>query len=269
MRVHITGERGFIAGHLRRELRGQGHEVTGSDVEAALAPELVLASEPELVVHAGAVVGRDLRGLDTQRAVLLNVVSTELLANACAEAGVRLLYVSSSECARPFNLYGLSKKWGEEACELRMPPERLLIARLSMPYGPGHAPGSGRAALTNFLWAALHDEPLVVHRDSSRSWCWIGDTVRALALLCSDRAGVGYYYVGRDDNEHTMLAVAELCVEAVPGCTSPIEVVDPPPGYALHKHFRFDRLHALGWRPTVELEEGIERTLEWLEEREA
>ena len=44
----------------------------------------------------------------------------------------------------PYNLYGLTKRWGEEACQLYC-PQGLKVLRLSMPFGPGLLPGKGRA----------------------------------------------------------------------------------------------------------------------------
>jgi nucleoside-diphosphate-sugar epimerase len=311
VRVHVTGERGFVARHLLRELADRGHETSATDVEHALAPELIvgyggvpseeLPDSPDVIVHAGAIVGRELRGMGTQRAIELNTTSTALLASAAAAAGIPLVYLSTSEVygprdgaiafeddpltTLPHNLYGLTKRWGEETCRLAYAgrPELLTIARLSMPYGPGHLPGSGRAALTNFLWAAMRGDPLVVHRGASRSWCWIGDTVRALATLAeyaADRGSFGpsrtkwfgypaVYNVGRDDNETSMADVADLALETVfadEETTAHVYLVDPPAGYSLSKRLDVSRLHELGWRPTVELDEGIGFTYRWLRE---
>ena len=42
-----------------------------------------------------------------------------------------------------------------------------------------------------------------------------------------------------------------------------IEVVEPPAGPAPElRHLDFGRLHAIGWRPEVDLEDGMRRTLE-------
>lgn len=298
MRAHVTGARGFIARHLLAELESRGHVVSSSDVEEAFAPELVLAHEPDVVIHAGAIVGRELRGLGRERTVSLNASSTAILANACRGLELPLVYLSTSEVygprvdgtlafeddelvELPHNLYGLTKRWGEEACRLeyRERPELLTLARLSMPYGPGHFPGSGRAALTNFLWAAMRGDPLVVHRGARRSWCWIGDTVRALAILSELAAGrreAGWLAeplvvnVGRDDNERAMLEVAELAlatvVDDVGETGAAIALVDPPAGYTLVKRLDVSRMRELGWIPVVELEEGVGYTYRWLRE---
>lgn len=277
MKIHVTGSKGFIAGHLIAELLDRGHEVTGSDRELAWEPESFLRS-CDLCVHAGAVVGR-VRG-SAPDAVSWNAGSTNLLAETAAKLGRRVLYISTSEVygnaggtaheshalgRLPHNLYGLTKRWGEETLRLHLPPELLTVARLSMPYGPGHPPGEGRAALTNFLWCAMHGDPLVVHRDSRRSWCWVGDTVSALALLADlQRTGAGVWNIGRDDNELSMLEVAQLAI-LLTDSRSELDIVNPPSNQTLVKRLSTEKIRRLGWAPEVELEEGARRTLRWLE----
>src|SRR2546427_620713 len=111
----------------------------------------------------------------------------------------------------PHNAYGLSKRHGEEFCKLYA-PNNLSIMRFSMPYGPGLPAGRGRAALVNFLYNALHLEPITVHRGSERSWCWIGDTVRGVRILLEQQIH-GTFNIGRDDNARPMREVAEMACD--------------------------------------------------------
>lgn len=274
MKIHLTGSRGFVARWLKDELGAAGHELSGSELEDAYNPELWLdhLSRPELVVHLGALVGR-VRG--SQRSALdLNVWSTHVWAQACAQRRIRFLYVSSSECYEPRNVYGLTKRWGEDCCRLAFEGqlEHLQIARLAMPYGPGHPPGNGRAALVNFLDLARRNETLTVHDGATRSWCWIGDTVHGLRRLLESSRSVlsfddGVVDVGRNDNVTSMLDVARRAV-ALTASSSEIEIVPCPPDYSLEKRVDATPLRLLGFKPQVELEEGMRRTLSWLEGRE-
>jgi nucleoside-diphosphate-sugar epimerase len=210
-----------------------------------------------------------------------NAIMTAMVAKACGDRGVRMMYASTSEvygdwgdrvCLEdapftkiPHNAYGLSKRWGEEACRLYA-PENLTIMRFSMPYGHGLPAGRGRAALINFLYSALHLEPITVHRGSERSWCWIGDTVRATRILLEGEHK-GPFNVGRDDNARSMLEVAEMACDLAGAPYDLIQLVDPPERQTVVKRLATSKIRMLGWTPRVSLEEGMERVYEWVREQ--
>ncbi len=284
MRILVTGADGFIGQHLVRELSAHGHEVLGADRDdvdlrqAGAADWLLAAMEPEVVVHLAAKVGRLFGEQDVSETILDNAGMTALVAKACGDRGVRLAYASTSEvygdmglvtaveadgfAGLPHNAYGLSKRWGEEACHLYAPTP--LILRLSMPYGPGHPPGIGRAALTNILHQALHGKRIPIHSGSERAWCWVGDTVRAIRLLV-EGGYVGAFNVGRDDNALPMLEVARRACEMVGASDELIDLVEPPRMQTVVKRLSTAKLRmATGWEPEVELGEGMRRVLAYV-----
>jgi nucleoside-diphosphate-sugar epimerase len=226
-------------------------------------------------------VGRLFGEQDMGETVSNNVLVTAEVARACAEQGVPLTYTSTSEVygdgtehewgeldlyqAHPHNAYGLTKRQGEEFCRLYA-PGGLQVARLSMPYGPGLPPGRGRAALVTFLDQARKGEVLTVHKDSERSWCWVGDTVRGLRLII-EQSEAGAWNVGRDDNRVPMRRVAELACSLTGAPESLIHEVAAPQRQTVVKRLSTQKLRALGWAPQVELEEGMVRVLRWLEAR--
>jgi nucleoside-diphosphate-sugar epimerase len=282
MRVHVTGGDGFVGRHVKRALADRGHSVTSSGRGAALTPGVVLKSD--LVIHAGACVGRERCAEDKAHAIAMNVTSTARLAEVCAERRINLLLVSSAEVygnargplheshllGTPRNFYALTKLWAEGACRLLLPSELLSIARLGMQYGPG-----GRAdTLSNFLRAAISGEELQVYRGARRSWTYVEDTARALALIAE--ASMRW----REHGRHTpqpmvynvdsgavleLLTVAGLVAELF-GEEPPVEV-SPPPGYSDIPLLETERIRSLGWTPRVTLGDGIKRTHEWLRER--
>lgn len=286
MRVGVTGAAGFIGGWLLAELTAAGHEVSGFDLEPSaderiwfgdlLHPHVVgawlTATHPDVVVHLAAQVGRVFGEDDIRRTVRRNAEITTIVAQACGRRSVRLAYASTSEIygdhgdelvdedadwRLPGNLYGLSKRWGEEVSRLYA-PERLVIVRPSMPYGPGAPPGRGRRAMDTMLWAGEHRMPITVHRGAERSWCWVGDVVRGIRLTL-EQPGPGVFNVGRDDDPRSMLDIARLACKIAGAPEDLIVEVDPPPGQTVVKRLSTDRLRALGWAPTVELEDGMER----------
>jgi nucleoside-diphosphate-sugar epimerase len=283
MKILVTGAAGFIGSHLCPELRAHGYEVLepSDDLLEPGAMRRLLAQKPDLVVHLAAKVGRLFGEMDQFKTVVDNAGMTTIVSGACGEAGIPLAYASSSEVygdgseriwhesdlyqADPHNIYGLSKRWGEDACRLYA-SEGLTVLRLSMPYGPGHPPGSGRAALTQFLDCAMRRVPLSVHRGSERSWCWVGDTVRGIRMVLESGEG-GAWNIGRDDNSLSLRTVAEMACDLVGAPRSLIEEGEAPSRQTVIKRLSTEKLRSLGWKPEVELEEGMRRTLEWLEGR--
>ena len=277
MKITVTGAGGFLGGHLVPELQQAGHTVDGFDrrdgdlSQPGQASYLIQRSSPEVVVHLAAQVGRQFGEIDPTFTITSNATVTALVAKATVDVGARLVYLSSSEIygdldgadvhedttpALPTNLYGLTKRWGEEVA--RLYDKQATIVRLSMPYGPGLPPGKGRAAIVNFLAAAHYREPITVHRDSERCWCWIGDTVRGLRMVI-ESGFTGIFNLGRDDNPTSMMTVAEIAGETV-GVIPEIIEVPAPADQVLVKRLKTTRLRSLGWAPTVDLEDGMERT---------
>jgi dTDP-glucose 4,6-dehydratase len=293
MRILVTGSHGFIGRHLCPQLQDRGHEMLGIDRQAtaranrhdlrqSIRPVLE-RYKPDLVVHLAAHVGRLFGEDDMIAAITDNAQATTLLARDCGELGIRVAYASTSEIygdrgdhvchetdpldVLPHNLYGLSKRWGEEACQLYS--DRPTIFRFSMPYGPGVAPGRGRRALDTMLWQAHHALPITVHHGAERSWCWVGDTVRAIIMVLENTRG-GIWNVGRDDVPVPMLDLARKCCELCD--RDPAELVRevPAPGrQTVVKRLATSKIRGLGWEPTVELDDGLRRMLAWVRQFDA
>jgi nucleoside-diphosphate-sugar epimerase len=290
MKILITGAAGFIGSHLVDELHLHGHDVHGIDHRPAplidpgdlLTPgvfaDCLDRHQPDLVVHLAAQVGRLFGEDDIRHTVRSNTEMTAVVAAECGRRGIRLAYASTSEvygdrgdrvCREtdplnvlPHNAYGLTKRQGEEFCQLYT--EDPILFRFSMPYGPGVPPGRGRRALDTMLWQAHHRLPITVHRGAERSWCWIGDTVNGIVRVLESGEG-GAWNVGRDDRPFTMLSLAHLACElAGADARNLIEVVDPPARQTVVKRLSTEKLRDLGWEPAVELAEGIVRVHEWV-----
>ena len=292
MKVLLTGGSGFIGSHLERELRDAGHDVWVFDTKISNRHDLRFPHNVnelfdhipvDTCVHLAAKVGRLFGEDNPMETVVDNVGMTALVAEACGKRGIRLAYASTSEVygdngdqtcdelegpfTLPHNLYGISKGMGEDVCE-HYAPERLLIFRFSMPYGPGLPAGRGRAAIINMLHQALHGKPIPVHDGAERSWCYIGDTVRAVRLAL-EKPDAGIFNVGRDDAAVSMLKVAEMACSLTGASPSLIETIPAPANQTVVKRLSTERVRRLGWIPRVSLDEGMRETLRWVERLDA
>lgn len=281
MRMLLTGAAGFIGSYLTQELRNAGHHVVGVDYQDGdlatpnTAHRIIANCQPNIVVHLAAKVGRLFGEENPSVTIASNAMATTYVARACANLGIRLVYASTSEAfgdpgkriagenergGLPHNLYGLSKRWGEETAWLYA-PTGLQILRLSMPYGPGLPAGWGRAAVITFLWQAHHRKTITVHHGGRRCLCWIGDLIAGIRMVI-ENGGTGAWTIGRDDNETLMLDVARMACKIAGASSDLIKEVESPPNQTIIKRLNISRLIEIGWRPSVDLLEGMNRTYE-------
>jgi dTDP-glucose 4,6-dehydratase len=286
MKYLVTGAEGFLGSRLVTELERRGHLVYGIDmIDGDLSEvgvfQIILEREAmfdpiDAVIHLAAQPGRVFGENDIERTITLNAKMTTLIAKACGELGVRLIYTSTSEVygdaegheldevdvPQPKNLYGLTKLWGEQVCELYAPDD-LLIVRPTMPYGPGMEVGYGRAALPTFLSNLSRGMPIEVHAGAKRSWCFITDLIVGFAFAienCEDHI----INVGRDDDLRTMLEVAHRAAEITGADPDLISESTADETITLVKNLSTKRLYDLGFVPIVPLRKGMQRTYEEL-----
>ena len=139
------------------------------------------------------------------------------------------------------------------------------IVRIFNTYGPRMRPDDGRAIPT-FIRQALMGEPLTVAGDGSqtRSVCYVDDLVDGIVrLLRSDQPGP--VNIG-NPHELTVLELAHR-VRAAAGSSSPVVHLPRPEDDPCVRQPDITLAKAeLGWKPTVTLEEGLDRTVGWFRE---
>ena len=142
----------------------------------------------------------------------------------------------------------------------------VRIVRIFNTYGPRMRPDDGRA-VSNFLVQALRGQPITIFGDGSqtRSFTYVDDEIRGfLALLDSDLTSP--INIG-NDNEFTIAQLAELIVD-VTGSSSELVYLPLPVDDPMQRRPDLTKARTLlGWEPTVQLREGIERTAEYFASR--
>ena len=142
---------------------------------------------------------------------------------------------------------------------------RSKIIRIFNTYGPRMLPNDGRV-VSNFIIQALNNEDITIYGDGkqTRSFQYIDDLIEGMVrMMDTEDDFTGPINIG-NPNEFPVLELAERVIRMT-GSTSkivfkPLPTDDPKqrqPDIKLAKE-------KLGWQPTVELEDGLKRMIEYL-----
>lgn len=141
---------------------------------------------------------------------------------------------------------------------------RIKVVRLFNTYGPRMHPHDGRV-VSNFIVHALAGKPLTVYGngDQTRSFCYVDDLIDGLvAMMASADAITGPINLG-NPGEFTIAELAEKVIEMT-GTTAGIENLPLPQDDPTRRQPDISRARAeLGWQPTVPLDDGLRRTVEY------
>ncbi len=141
---------------------------------------------------------------------------------------------------------------------------KIKVARIFNTYGPRMHPQDGRV-VSNFIMQALEGRPLTLYGDGSqtRSFCYVDDLVDALILLMNSPDEVtGPVNLG-NPGEFTIKELAEQVV-ALTGSTAGIEYLPLPTDDPTRRRPDISTAKKLlGWSPTISLEAGLPRTVEY------
>ena len=167
----------------------------------------------------------------------------------------------------PRSVYDEGKRFAEAtvAAYRREHGVDTAIARIFNTYGPRMSLDDGRV-VPAFTRQALEDEPLTVAGDGAqtRSLCWVEDTVDGLVRLLTSHEP-GPVNIGNDD-ETTMLELARRIIELT-GSRSTITHIPLPQDDPKVRRPDIGRARrTLGWSPQTSAEEGLKRTVRWVEE---
>ena len=297
-KVLVTGGAGFIGSHLVDALIERGFDVVIVDNLSTGKRENL---NPKAVFHESDI--RDLEKIkpvfkDIDYVLHLaarprvpysiefpaeshsnNVLGTLNVLLAAKDAGVKKLIFSSSSSVygeqerlplheemitNPKSPYALQKLMGEKYCQLfhKLYGLPTVSLRFFNVYGPRISfEGSYILVLGVFLQQKIKGESLTIEGDGeqSRDFTYVGDTVRAVvSAMESDKVGKGEVINIGAGNNYTVNKLAQL----IGG-----EIVYKPARKGDIRHTLADNQKAkklLNWKPTVKIEEGIEKVKKWM-----
>jgi UDP-glucuronate decarboxylase len=141
---------------------------------------------------------------------------------------------------------------------------RIKVIRIFNTYGARMHPQDGRV-VSNFIVQALRGEDLTIYGDGTqtRSFCYVDDLIEGMiSAMSTPDEFTGPVNIG-NPREFTMLELATLVIKMT-GSKSQL-VFKPLPGDDPRQRKPDISLAktALDWSPTIELEQGLERTIKY------
>lgn len=255
------------------------------DITDASLVDLLIA-ECDAIVHFAAESHVDRSILGPEAFVRTNVLGTFTLLEAARKYNKRFHHVSTDEVfgalapsdpafdeATPYDPrspYSASKAGSDFLVRAYFHTFGLpiTISNCSNNYGPYHFPEKLiPLAITNLL----EGKKVPVYGDGAqvRDWLYVEDHARAIDLILEKGTIGETYCVGGDGERENIWIVKEL-LKLLGQDESSIEYVKDRPGHDRRYAINYDKIKTeLGWEPTVTLEAGLAKTVEWFKVNEA
>ena len=300
--VLITGAAGFIGSHLTRRLVREGARVSAlvlpgcsrrrlSDIEGkikiypvdirdgAALVEVAEEIKPRKIFHLAGIttVDRSPSKLDLSLAVnlggtlnllraLAGIEYDALVCTCTAEAYGKNQPPFREEMALdPLSSYSLSKAAATLACKTWANSfgARITVLRLFLVYGPDQEEGR---FLPQLIKSGLTKQPLrMTSGEQTREYTYIDDVIESFLLAAEKGRGSGQVFNIGTGREISLRDLVKK-VEEIMGRKIVLKPEVLP--YRENEIWRYvgdhtEAANILGWRPTVSLETGLARTIEW------
>ena len=255
--------------------------VQGDIRDALMLRSLFADEEIDEVYHLAAKVGVR-ESIDAEEEYMdVNVEGTRTLLLEMARADVhRLLFTSSSSVygrstsfpseedhpLSPISPYAKSKLQAEHLCQehQRKGGVDARIVRLFTVYGPGVRPNM---AISRFVEKTIGHQPLTILGDGSaeRDFTYISDVIRGMCLVMS--AAEPYLMTNIGSGQKTSITSLIRLIAEATGLNPIVEYraehqLDVPT-----THADIQKASVLGYRPSVQIREGIQRYVDWVQQK--
>ena len=166
------------------------------------------------------------------------------------------------------SMYDEAKRFAEAAVATysRSYGLKTKIVRIFNTYGPRMQLNDGRV-VTNFIVQALRNENITIYGDGTqtRSFSYVEDTVAGIISLMNSTE-YDVFNIG-NPNEMTVGKLAEKIIELTDS-TSEIKYLELPNDDPKQRKPDITKAKTkLNWEPKVNLDEGLSKTIKWVEEQ--
>ena len=303
MRILITGGAGFLGSHLSERLLDLGHQVvalddlsTGSlkNISHLIASEKFtfikhdvrepFITDVDAILNFACPASPKHYQLDPVRTIETNFLGIINMLHLAKKSGARLLQASTSEIygdpevspqneqywgnvnpIGPRSCYDEGKRAAETLCfdYRRQFSVDARVISIFNTYGPRMEVGDGRV-VSNFIVQAIQGLPVTIYGDGTqtRSFCFVSDLVEGIISALSIDEMSAPINLG-NPSEFTMLELAEKVIRLTNSRSKivfeKLPVDDPrqrKPDITLAKT-------KLGWTPKIDLDSGLNRTIEY------
>jgi len=254
------------------------------DVQAPELTGIVAGANPDVIFHLAAQVDLHASVSDPQFDARSNVLGTINLCEASRRAGVRrIVYAACGEsrygaCAclpvqesnqvTPLSPYAVAKLAGEMYLRAYADMYDLtpICLALGNVYGPRQSPHCSANGIAVLAGAMITGRPFTLYRDGigTHDYVYVDDVVDALVRAgCASTQTKGTYHIGT--GRYTTVAEVRSLISAVLHGISQSTVVVVPSDESNTIAFNPTKAEKeFGWKPTIDVVEGIQRTIRWL-----
>lgn len=162
--------------------------------------------------------------------------------------------------------YQITKALGEFYCNYYQSRLSTVRCRFFNSYGPGEVPGEYRNVIPNWIWKAVHGEPLVITGtgDETRDFIFVDDLVDGLLRCGSVKSASGEAF---NLGTGIQTRVRDLAHAILIATSSSSEITFAPRrtwDHSLRRQADISKARELlGLAPAVHLEHGIAETVAW------
>ena len=138
----------------------------------------------------------------------------------------------------------------------------IKVVRIFNTYGPRMNPEDGRV-VSNFIVQALRGEDITIYGEGlqTRSFCYVDDLIEGFIRFMDTPDDItGPINIG-NPGEFTMIELAEKVIELTGSSSKLIHMPLPEDDPKQRQPDITRAKNTLGWEPTIELEEGLKKTI--------